>query len=83
MDPWNSASGGFAYIWQSKWVRIIAIKNEGTEIHFLSDALVVVASLDLKVPIIRNEALRTSGYEANNNKNSNNNNNRIFIQDNP
>ena len=52
MDPWNSASGGFAYIWQSKWVRIIAIKNEGTEIHFLSDALVVVASLDLKVPIL-------------------------------
>ena len=33
--------------------------------------------------IIRNESLRTSGYEANNNKNSNNNNNRIFIQDNP
>ena len=50
MDPWNSASGGFAYIRQSKWVGIIAIKNEGTEIHFLSDALVVVASLDLKVP---------------------------------
>ena len=52
MDPWNSASGGFAYIRQSKWVGIIAIKNEGTEIHFLSDALVVVASLDLKVPIL-------------------------------
>ena len=51
MDPWNSASGGFTYIRQSKWVGIIAIKNEGTEIHFLSDALVVVASLDLKVPI--------------------------------
>ena len=29
----------------------MAIKNEGTEIHFLSDALVIVASLDLKVPI--------------------------------
>ena len=50
MDPWNSASGGFAYIWQSKWVGIIAINNEGTQIHFLSDALVVVASLDLKAP---------------------------------
>ena len=49
MVPWNSASGGFAYIWQSKWVRIIAIKNEGTQIHFLSDVLVAVASLDLKV----------------------------------
>ena len=34
----------------SKWVGIIAFKNEGTQIHFLSDALVVVASLDLKVP---------------------------------
>ena len=25
MDPWNSVSGGFAYIWQSKCVGIIAI----------------------------------------------------------
>ena len=41
---------GFAYISQSKWIGIIAIKNEGTQIHFLSDVLVVVASLDLKVP---------------------------------
>ena len=24
---WNSASGGFACIWQSKWVRIIAIRR--------------------------------------------------------
>ena len=52
MDPWNSSSGGSAYIRQSKWVGTIAIKNEGTEIHFLSDALVVVASLDLKVPYV-------------------------------
>ena len=28
---------------------IIAIKTEGTQIHFLSDVLVTVASLDLKV----------------------------------
>ena len=48
---WNSASGGFAYIWQSNWVGIIAIKTEGTQIHFLSDVLLAVASLDLKVPI--------------------------------
>ena len=48
MVPWNSASGGFAYIWQSKWVGIIAIKTEGTQIRFLSDVLVAVASLDLK-----------------------------------
>ena len=31
---------------------IIAIKTERTQIHFLSDALVAVASLDLKVPIV-------------------------------
>ena len=33
-------------------VGIIAIKTERTQIHFLSDVLVAVASLDLKVPII-------------------------------
>ena len=43
--------GGFAYIWQSKWVGIIAIKTERTQIYFLRDVLVAVASLDLKVPI--------------------------------
>ena len=42
MVPWNSASGGFAYIWQSKCVGIIAIKTEGTNIHFLNDVLVAV-----------------------------------------
>ena len=46
MVPWNSTSGGFAYIWQSKWVGIIAIKTEKTQIHFLSDVLVAVAPLD-------------------------------------
>ena len=51
MVPWNSASGGFAYNLQSKWVGIIAIKTEKTQIHFLSDVLVAVAPLDLKVPI--------------------------------
>ena len=35
----------------SKWVEIIAIKTEGTQIHFLSDVLVAVGLLDLKVPI--------------------------------
>ena len=33
----------------TKWVGIIAIKNEGTQVHFFF--FVVVASLDLKVPI--------------------------------
>ena len=33
---------------QSKWIGIIAIKTERTQIHFLSD--VVAVSLDLKVP---------------------------------
>ena len=48
----NSTPGGFAYIWQSKWVGIIAIKTERTQIHFLSDVLIAVASLDLKVHIV-------------------------------
>ena len=51
MVPWNSASGGFAYFWQSQWVGIIAIKTERTQIHFLSYVLVAVESLDLKVHI--------------------------------
>ena len=32
-----------------KWVGIIAIKTERTQIHFLSDVLVAVASLDLSL----------------------------------
>ena len=51
MVPTNSSPGGFAYIGQSKSVGIIAIKTERTQIHFLSDVLVAVASLDLTVPI--------------------------------
>ena len=43
----------------------------------------VASYADVSPTWVRNEALRTSGYEANKNKNSNNNNNRIFIQDNP
>ena len=31
---------------------MIAIKTERTQIHFLSDVLVAVASLDLKVPFV-------------------------------
>ena len=34
----------------TKWVGIIPIKTERTQIHFLRDVLVAVASLDLKVP---------------------------------
>ena len=49
MAPRNSTPGGFANIWQSKWGGIIAIKTERTHIHFLSDILIAVASLDLKV----------------------------------
>ena len=51
MVPRNSSPGGFAYIGQSKSVGIIAIKTERTQIHFLSEVLVAVASLDLTVPI--------------------------------
>ena len=45
--PRNLTPGMFAYIWQSKWVGIISMKTERTQIHFL----VAVASLNLKVPI--------------------------------
>ena len=43
MVPRNSTPGGFAYIWQSKWVEVIAMKTERTQIHFLSGVLVAVA----------------------------------------
>ena len=33
----------------TKWVELIAINTERTQIHFLSDVLVAVASWDLKV----------------------------------
>ena len=46
-EPQGNNFRGFAYIWQSKWVGIIAIKTERTQIHFLSDVLVAVASSDL------------------------------------
>ena len=40
----NLTSEGFAYIWQSKWVEIIVIKTERTQIHFLSDVFAAIAS---------------------------------------
>ena len=46
MVPRNSASGGFTHIWQSKCIRIIAIKTEGTDIHFLSDVLIAVRAVE-------------------------------------
>ena len=53
MVPRNSTAEGFAYIRQSKRVIhtyvMIAIKTERSQIHFLSDVLVAVVSLDLKV----------------------------------
>ena len=49
MIPWNSASEGFDYSWQSKWVGIVIIKTGRTQIHFWSNVLVAVASLDLTV----------------------------------
>ena len=40
----NSTPGGFAYIWQSKWVGIIVIKTERKQIHFWSDVFAAFAS---------------------------------------
>ena len=36
---WNSTSGRFAHIWQSKWVGIIAIKTVGKKIHYVASGL--------------------------------------------
>ena len=47
---WNSTSGEFAYIWQSKWVGIVAIKTERAQVRFKGELLVVAASLNLKFP---------------------------------
>ena len=58
MVPRNSTPGGFAYIWQSKWIAIIEIKPERSQIHFLSDVFVAAASLDLKMPIFSVERTR-------------------------
>ena len=57
MVPRNSTPGGFGWIWQSKWVGKIAIKTERTQIHFLSDVLVEVASLDLNVDDFDSESV--------------------------
>ena len=61
MVPRKSTIGGFAYIWQSKWVRIIAIMTVRTQIHLLSDVLIAVASFDLKVPILVTRATSSVG----------------------
>ena len=39
MVPWNSAPGGFAYISQSKWVGIIAIKTRESKSFFKGRSL--------------------------------------------
>ena len=57
MVPRNSTPVGSAYIWQSKWVGIIAIKTKRAQIDFLSDVLVAVASLDLKVLNVKDTEL--------------------------
>ena len=59
MVTWNSPTGGFAYIWQSRWVGIITIKTVRTQIHFLSNVLVAIALLDL-IPISLVERKRTT-----------------------
>ena len=60
----DSIPGGFAYIWENNWVGIIPIKTERTQIHFLSDVLVAVASLNLKVPIKKFKINRVARWEV-------------------
>ena len=49
MVPWNLTSYKRVclYIWQRKWLGIIKIKTERMKIHFLTDVLIPIASLDL------------------------------------
>ena len=51
--------------WPSKWVGTIAITTEKTQIHFLSDILVAVASLDRKVLINAHDVLAFCIYLIN------------------
>ena len=46
----NSTPAAFAYIWQSKWAGIIAIKTKRTQIRFWSDVFAAVVSSDREVP---------------------------------
>ena len=46
----NSTLGGFGYIWQRKWVGIIAMKTERTQVQFWSDVFGAVASSGRKFP---------------------------------
>ena len=39
----NTTSGGFAYIWQSKWVGVIVLETERTKIQIWSDVFAAVA----------------------------------------
>ena len=48
MVPRNSTPGGFAYIWQSKCVGVIAIYTERRQIHFLSDVLIARRVVELR-----------------------------------
>ena len=56
----NSAPLAFAYIWRSKWVGIIAIKTETTQIHFWSDVFAAVLSSYRKVPKAPSVSLRNA-----------------------
>ena len=39
MVSWNSIPGGFAYVCQSKWLGVIAIKIESTQINFFQEPI--------------------------------------------
>ena len=56
----NSTPGGFAYIWRTKWVGIIAIKTERTQIQFWSDVFAAFASSYRKVPNDADSRARTT-----------------------
>ena len=65
MVPWNSALGRFAYNWQSKWVGIISIKTERTQIHFLATFWLQHPGCQMRGFRFRSNAARVFGLRPN------------------
>ena len=63
MVPRNSTPGGFAHIWQSKWVGIIAIKTEKREIQLFFNGLNAWLSLSLQGSEIYEDFKRELGLD--------------------
>ena len=70
----NSFQKEFACIWQSKWVGVIGIEIERTQIHFLKDVFVAVAVVASLGGTLRNHDDDGNGASKNERFNEQNNN---------